>query len=286
MSNGLDLEVLYNMAAGNIELPAVQVVTPPALVITGASLAANQTTVTLNGTINAADASGIISIYDGTTLLGTTTAGANDKWTANVTVSAQGVHTLTAQATYNGGDGGGDGGDGGDGAGGDGGLGDAVTASTSSGTGISNSVIDLVNASTSLSGGGQIVLFSGSGDSVSFSNTAGILDSVSGSNGSVYLTGAQATVSGGGNIITFEGGSGNAVSISNTANVWDFVSGSKGTVTLTGAQTAVSGGGNTIIFAGTVTGGMAVTAGMAVTVAMAAMAGACPRRSRVAPAIR
>ena len=48
--------------------------TAPTLSITSAALASNQTTVTLTGTIDAAEAGLTISIYDGTTLLGTATA--------------------------------------------------------------------------------------------------------------------------------------------------------------------------------------------------------------------
>ena len=91
-----------------------------------------------------------------------------------MTVSSQGVHTLTAQATNSG------------------------------ATGVSNSLVDLVSASISLSGGGQIVLFSGSSDAVTLSDTGGTPDTVTGSGGTVTLSNAQAMVTGT-DAITFSG---------------------------------------------------------------------------------
>jgi hypothetical protein len=73
---------------------------------------------------------------------------------------------------------------------------------------------------------------------------------VSGSNGTVYLTSAQAAVYGGGDGIDFAGGTGNAAALYSTGGSWDWVSGSNGTVYLTSAQAAVYGGGDTIDFSG------------------------------------
>ena len=70
-----------------------------------------------------------IGIYDGATLLGTTTANSSGAWATNVTVASVGVNTPTAQATNSG------------------------------GTGFSNWAIDLVGANDSLSGGDQMVLY-------------------------------------------------------------------------------------------------------------------------------
>ena len=56
---------------------------------------------------------------------------------------------------------------------------------------------------------------------------------MTGSNGTVYLKSAQATVTGGGDWIDFAGGSGNAASLCNTGGNWDGVSASNGTVYLT-----------------------------------------------------
>ena len=60
-------------------------------------------------------------------------------------------------------------------------------------------------------GGGQTVLFSGSGDSVDLS--AGNGDAVIGSNGTVNLTNAQASISGGGDAVNLIGTSSNAVGL-------------------------------------------------------------------------
>ena len=91
----------------------------PTLSITSAALQSNQTTVTLTGMIDPADAGLTISIDDGSTVLGTATPNASGAWSSTVTVSAHGVHTLTAQAM------------------------------NAAGTGVSNTVVDLVGASTS-----------------------------------------------------------------------------------------------------------------------------------------
>ena len=188
----------------------------PTLAITGASLASNQTTLTLSGTIDADDASLTISIYDRSTLLGTAPADASGDWTANVTVSSQGIHTLTAQASNGG------------------------------GTGTSNSVTDLVGSSSAtLSSGGQIVLFSGSADAVTLTGSS---NTVTGSSGSIYLNSAQASVSGGGDWVDCLG-SGDVVSLSGSNNNWDYVTAAGVTITLNGAQTSVSGGGDTINYA-------------------------------------
>ncbi len=196
------------------------VVGPPTLAITSAALQSNQTTVTLGGTVDTADAGLTISIDDGSTVLGTATPNASGAWSSTVTVSAHGVHTLTAQAM------------------------------NAAGTGVSNSAVDLVGASTSLSGGGQLVLFSGSGDAVTLSATANNWDFVRGPGGTINLNGAQTSVAGGGDTINFLGSSGNAASLYNTAGNWDYINGSGGTVYLTNAQTSVAGGGDTINFLG------------------------------------
>ncbi len=192
----------------------------PALAITAATLASNQTSLTLSGTIDAADAGATISIYDGSTLLGSTAANASGAWSATVTVSSQGAHALSANATNAG------------------------------GAGVSNFVDDLVNAQRAASGGGQIVVFSGAGDSATLSNSSGDSDSVTGSNGTVYLTSAWAAVTGGGDGIVFAGGSGNLASLYDTGGAWDTVTGSNGTVNLSSAQAAVTGGGDAIDFSG------------------------------------
>jgi hypothetical protein len=76
---------------------------------------------------------------------------------------------------------------------------------------------------------------------------------VSGSNGTVYLTSAQATVTGGGDAIVFGSGSGNAASLFSTGGNGDTVIGSNGTVNLTSAQATVTGSTDTLDLSGTST---------------------------------
>jgi hypothetical protein len=72
----------------------------PTLTITSTGSLTNQTTQTISGTIDAADAGLTVSIYDGATLVGTVTPAANGTWSKQVTLLAtQGAQTITAQAT-------------------------------------------------------------------------------------------------------------------------------------------------------------------------------------------
>ncbi len=74
--------------------------TAPTLAITSKGGLTNQTAQTISGTIDAADAGLTVSIYDGTTLLGTATPAAGGSWSASVTLlSTQGAQAITAQAT-------------------------------------------------------------------------------------------------------------------------------------------------------------------------------------------
>jgi hypothetical protein len=104
---------------------------------------------------------------------------------------------------------------------------------------------------TSVSGGGQTVAFTGSpGRAASLYNTGGDWDSVSGSNGAVYLASAQVSVFGGDDSVHFSAGSGNAASLYATSGNWDAVSATSGTIYLTSAQASISGGGDVIYFSG------------------------------------
>ncbi|MFZ1963651.1 MAG: hypothetical protein WAU78_09350, partial [Roseiarcus sp.] len=72
----------------------------PTLTIASKGVLTNQTTQTISGTIDAADAGLTVSIYDGTTLLSTVTPAANGNWSKSVTLlSTQGAQAITAQAT-------------------------------------------------------------------------------------------------------------------------------------------------------------------------------------------
>lgn len=86
------------------------VVAPLALTITGISPdngastsdgLTNASTVTVNGTIDVADAARTISVYNGAALVGTTTATADGHWSLAGVSLAQGTNSLTAQATSN-----------------------------------------------------------------------------------------------------------------------------------------------------------------------------------------
>ena len=73
---------------------------PPSLTISSTGGLTNQTTQTISGTIDAADAGLSVSIYDGTTLLGTATPAGNGNWSKSVTLlSTQGAQAITAKAT-------------------------------------------------------------------------------------------------------------------------------------------------------------------------------------------
>ncbi len=118
---------------------------------------------------------------------------------------------------------------------------------TNEGTG---AAATLTNIQTlEFAGGGDTILFSGTGDAVTLSATAGTADSVTGSNGSIYMNGAQSSVAGGADWIDFLG-TGDTVSLSATAGSWDYVTGAGGTINLNGAQTSVAGGGDTVNFLG------------------------------------
>ena len=72
----------------------------PTLAITSTGGTVAQAAQTISGTIGAADAGLSISIYDGSTLLGTTTANGSGLWNAPLTLlSTLGTHAITAQAT-------------------------------------------------------------------------------------------------------------------------------------------------------------------------------------------
>jgi hypothetical protein len=71
---------------------------------------------------------------------------------------------------------------------------------------------------------------------------------VGGSNGTVDLNSAQATVVGGADAIVFSSGTGNAASLYSTGGSWDWVGGSNGTVDLNSAQATVVGGADAIVF--------------------------------------
>ena len=90
-------------AAGNLgESSALALTldtTPPTLTIGSQGGLTNQKSQTIDGTIDAADANLTVSLYDGTTLLGTTTANTSGAWSTGVTLSGDGAHVIVAKAT-------------------------------------------------------------------------------------------------------------------------------------------------------------------------------------------
>ncbi|WP_369722030.1 Ig-like domain-containing protein [Bradyrhizobium sp. LLZ17] len=98
--------------AGNLGTSTAQSVTidttAPTLAVTaiapdngtsGSDFITNTTTVSVSGTIDVADASRSVTVKDGTTTLGTTTADASGNWTLAGVTLAPGSHSLTASAT-------------------------------------------------------------------------------------------------------------------------------------------------------------------------------------------
>ncbi len=133
----------------------------------------------------------------------------------------------------------------------------AATDGNAPATGLNPSGMTLASppsSETSFSGGGQnINLNNIPGETVDLSNTSNVWDTVTGSNGTINLSAAQAFAIGGGLLITLTG-AGCAVNLSKTNGNKDSVYGTKGAVTLSGAQANVYGGKNNITFAPGTTG--------------------------------
>jgi hypothetical protein len=75
---------------------AQQVTAAPTVAITSAGGTVTSASQTIAGTVDAADASSTVKVFDGTTQIGSTTVGANGAWSANVTLPNQGANVLTA----------------------------------------------------------------------------------------------------------------------------------------------------------------------------------------------
>ena len=73
----------------------------PTLAITSMGGSTFETPQTISGTIDMADASLTVSIYDGSTLIGSATPSGNGAWSTTVNLlPTQGTQTITAQATH------------------------------------------------------------------------------------------------------------------------------------------------------------------------------------------
>ena len=102
-SNGISVKAqIFNPSNGLMDMTA------PALTVTaiapdsGTSATDGLTdvaTVAVSGTIDAADAGLTVAVYDGATLVGTTTADAGGNWSSAGVMLSSGANSLTAQAT-------------------------------------------------------------------------------------------------------------------------------------------------------------------------------------------
>ena len=72
--------------------------TAPSIAITSAGGPTNQANQTITGTVDVADAGTTVTIFDGTTAVGTAIVQSNGSWTSTVTLSS-GSNALTAQVT-------------------------------------------------------------------------------------------------------------------------------------------------------------------------------------------
>ena len=71
----------------------------PVVAITSTGGLTNNPTQTVRGTVDVADAGTIVTLYDGTTVLGTAIVQPNGSWNYTVTLPTSGANTLTAQDT-------------------------------------------------------------------------------------------------------------------------------------------------------------------------------------------
>jgi hypothetical protein len=74
-------------------------IAPTLSITSGDHILTNAASQTVTGTIDVADAGLSVSIFDGTTLLGTVTPAASGTWSTQVTLPGEGYHWITAQAT-------------------------------------------------------------------------------------------------------------------------------------------------------------------------------------------
>jgi hypothetical protein len=73
--------------------------TPPTVAITSTGGLTNQPAQTLTGTVDVADAGTAVTVFDGTTSLGTAAVDASGNWQVSVALTGDGQHTLVAKDT-------------------------------------------------------------------------------------------------------------------------------------------------------------------------------------------
>ena len=70
--------------------------TAPTVVISSTGGLTTHAAQTVQGTVDLADVGTVVTVYDGTNVLGTATVQSNGNWTDNITLTGNGIHTLTA----------------------------------------------------------------------------------------------------------------------------------------------------------------------------------------------
>ncbi len=85
---------------------------------------------------------------------------------------------------------------------------------------------------------------------VTLDSTGGQWDTVTGSQGDVYITNAQGSIVGGGDNIYFDNSAGDAASLYSTGGSWDSVYGSGAAITVNNAQANVIGGADNVYLNG------------------------------------
>ena len=99
LSNGDLATLVYGSSGLFVQQLGLGGALPPTLTITSAGGPTNQATQVISGTIDAADAGLTVSLYDGSTLLGTVTPLTSGAWSNSITLPTQGANVITAQAT-------------------------------------------------------------------------------------------------------------------------------------------------------------------------------------------
>ncbi len=257
ISTTLDALTLTNTPMDELKAVAdptggVDLFLAPTLSITSTGGLTNQTTQMISGTIDVADAGLTVSIFDGTTLLGTVTPAADGDWSTQVTLlSTQRTQAITAQAT--------------DAAGNVGSSG-PVTFTLGSGTTVSSGQAYTISGETDigvivLSGGTLDVLYGGTAETPTVSSggvqyvysggAASATNVVSGGIEEIFASGTDSggTVSSGG--VEYDLGTASGVAVSGGRQ---FVYGSA-------AATSLGNGGVEEIFAGGTDSGTIVSSG-------------------------
>ena len=88
-----------NTGAASAALALTVDTVAPTVAITATGGLTNQPGQTVSGTVDSADAGTTVTVYDGTTVLGTATVASDGSWSTAVTLTGDGAHTLVATDT-------------------------------------------------------------------------------------------------------------------------------------------------------------------------------------------